>query len=893
MAFYVKKRFHHSMWCFAVVAFLSVAAPLQAWVPCFREFVGVNQSGTSNPLFTNAISFEREDFYWGAIAPTSNTWDTSVLSSVGQKVMAYQAQNVQFLPILDYLTDWAADKCLRSWTNGTTVYSVVPTNSGNMEFYTYVNGSLTSSSLLTSFSKFPPADVNTFSNFTYQTASFLNTAPYNVQYFQVWNEAYWNNGFWYDSMNNYFKKIVIPSSKAIRAAGGKVVYGGWPDVSTPNSLISLLDANNAWGSIDVLDMHYYNLGDVQTLRSGADARGYTNMAIWQTEVGFTTDNTYIANNFPRALYWNLTNNWTQDKYRAFYFANYSDNSSSAYGYNKCLWSGNSLGGAGIVLTNLAYVLGGTNQLSQYSGITSSPSLFPQVWPTLSSMETFGYSTSIAVIIHLNATDTPNNPTVTLTFPIALTNITSARRVDLSGVATNVTSQLISQGSGTQLTVSTADAAGSLAQTWNGASSCFYVLLNVNGLNVALNQPATASSIENSSYPAAYAVDDNGSTRWSSAYSDPQWIYVDLGATFAISRVKLAWDPAYAKSYYIQVSSDALNWTTIYSTTSGDGGVDDLTGLSGVGRYVRMYGTQRATPYGYSLYQFEVYGTLFPPTGLTATAGNGQVSLSWDASPGATSYNIKRASASTAPFTFLTNVATASFIDTTGMSGAVYYYTVSALRFQAEGNDSSMVGAASTRDLALNQPAYASSIESGSYPAGNAVDGNLSTRWSSQYADPQWIYVDLGTNFDVNGVVLTWEAAAAKSYQIQVSTNGANWSTVYSTTNGAGGTERINFPSMTARYVRLYGITRLTSYGYSLFAFQVFGMSLPLKLEMTKTGNALSLSWPADGNFTLWSTTDLMPPVSWSPVTNLIQGTNILTVTIDPLNQRQFFQLRSQ
>jgi hypothetical protein len=77
-------------------------------------------------------------------------------------------------------------------------------------------------------------------------------------------------------------------------------------------------------------------------------------------------------------------------------------------------------------------------------------------------------------------------------------------------------------------------------------------------------------------------------------------------------VKLNWENAYATSYQIQVSSNAVDWTTIYSTTTGTGGVQDLTGLSGTGRYVRMYGTVRNTVYGYSLWEFEVYGTAPAP-----------------------------------------------------------------------------------------------------------------------------------------------------------------------------------------------------------------------------------------------------------------------------------------
>jgi beta-glucanase (GH16 family) len=121
------------------------------------------------------------------------------------------------------------------------------------------------------------------------------------------------------------------------------------------------------------------------------------------------------------------------------------------------------------------------------------------------------------------------------------------------------------------------------------------------------KPTTASSTENGSFPAANATDGNTGTRWSSAFSDPQWARVDLGATHAISKITLNWEAAYATAYQIQTSNDGTNWTTIYSTTAGTGGVQNLT-VSGSGRYVRMNGTKRATPYGYSLWEFQVYGS---------------------------------------------------------------------------------------------------------------------------------------------------------------------------------------------------------------------------------------------------------------------------------------------
>jgi hypothetical protein len=126
-------------------------------------------------------------------------------------------------------------------------------------------------------------------------------------------------------------------------------------------------------------------------------------------------------------------------------------------------------------------------------------------------------------------------------------------------------------------------------------------------DLALNKTATASSEENASFPPQDAVDGNTTgTRWSSAFSDPQWLEVDLGSTQTICQVALYWETAYATAFQIQTSTDNVNWTTIYSTTTGTGGNQTLN-VTGSGRYIRMYGTARDTQYGYSLWEFEVFG----------------------------------------------------------------------------------------------------------------------------------------------------------------------------------------------------------------------------------------------------------------------------------------------
>lgn len=119
--------------------------------------------------------------------------------------------------------------------------------------------------------------------------------------------------------------------------------------------------------------------------------------------------------------------------------------------------------------------------------------------------------------------------------------------------------------------------------------------------------ATASSVESTAFPAANAVDGNAGTRWSSAFTDPQWLQVDLGASATITSVTLAWETAYATSFSIATSADGNSWTTRYSTATGTGGRQTVA-VSGIGRYVRLNTTVRATQWGVSLTEFQVYGT---------------------------------------------------------------------------------------------------------------------------------------------------------------------------------------------------------------------------------------------------------------------------------------------
>jgi hypothetical protein len=132
--------------------------------------------------------------------------------------------------------------------------------------------------------------------------------------------------------------------------------------------------------------------------------------------------------------------------------------------------------------------------------------------------------------------------------------------------------------------------------------------------ISQGKAVSASSEGGSGYVAKNAVDGSTSTRWASiSHVDPQWIRVDLGKTYKVSKVTLVWDLSCASSYKIQTSSDGSTFSDKFSTTTGKGGTENIT-LSSSARYVRMYGQKRCRDMGYSLQEFKVYGS----TGTTTS-----------------------------------------------------------------------------------------------------------------------------------------------------------------------------------------------------------------------------------------------------------------------------------
>jgi lysophospholipase L1-like esterase len=198
------------------------------------------------------------------------------------------------------------------------------------------------------------------------------------------------------------------------------------------------------------------------------------------------------------------------------------------------------------------------------------------------------------------------------------------------------------------------------------------------------------------------------------------------------------------------------------------------------------------------------------------------------------------------------------------------------------------------DRALNHPVLASSFINGNR-ATNAADADYTTMWSSAASDNQWIYVDLGSTFNLTGVYLNWGQNYGAVYILQVSSDAVNWTGVYTNNAGVGGIDRISLNSI-GRYVRLLGIHSGTGNGYDLRDFTITtAIDAPALRINGPASNSFALSWPSSPfSFALVTASNLQPPVVWTPVTNSITVTNGSNwASIFSVGDNAFFQLSRQ
>lgn len=140
-----------------------------------------------------------------------------------------------------------------------------------------------------------------------------------------------------------------------------------------------------------------------------------------------------------------------------------------------------------------------------------------------------------------------------------------------------------------------------------AAAAAFVLGAAEPQNLAANKVVTASSVQGASTPAAAAVDGKNNTRWSSQFKDAEWLQVDLGKKQKIGSLVIRWEGAFGKDFKIQLSDDGKTWKDVFTQKDGKGGVQTIKlPKQEDARYVRMFGMKRATQWGYSIWEMQIF-----------------------------------------------------------------------------------------------------------------------------------------------------------------------------------------------------------------------------------------------------------------------------------------------
>jgi hypothetical protein len=286
-----------------------------------------------------------------------------------------------------------------------------------------------------------------------------------------------------------------------------------------------------------------------------------------------------------------------------------------------------------------------------------------------------------------------------------------------------------------------------------------------------------------------------------------------------------------------------------------------------------------------------------PANVVATPGDAQAALTWVASSGASGYNVKRSTSSSGSYTVIaTNIAGTAYTDTGLVNGTTYYYVVSALNAASESANS--------------PPAYAvpgtlgriewiaSSSTSGSDDPGNALDGKLTTRWSTggSQTPGQWFQVDMGAVNVFSKIILNYINSGndyPRGYQVTVSDDGINWSSAIASGAGSSSSTTITFAPQAARYIRITQTGSAAGTFWSIDEFNVFGTApsttVP-QLAFGAVGGQLQLNWPMDHEgWRLEMQTNALNGGGWVTVSNSAT-TNQLSLPVDATRAGAFFRL---
>jgi Glycosyl hydrolases family 39 len=245
----------------------------------FRDFIGVNYPAPSAVSQQLGIGWIRDGFPWGGVEPQKGQWNWE---ATDKEVKNAQAQSLGFLPLLAYTAPWAES--------------------------------------IAGKDKSPPKSVQDWEDFVEHVVARYSSPPFNLRYFQVWNEPTRHAGFWLGTDQQFVDLVYVPAAKIIRRHNCFVVFGGWPLSNSLQQFDQLLTYHDAWRWTDIVDVHYQNPPAWQHLYDQW-IRTRKCHGIWETEIGHTGDPDYLPTTYLRLLNWALQSGWHDpNQYKVFWFA---------------------------------------------------------------------------------------------------------------------------------------------------------------------------------------------------------------------------------------------------------------------------------------------------------------------------------------------------------------------------------------------------------------------------------------------------------------------------------------------------------------------------------------------------------------------------------------------
>ena len=362
--------------------------------PLFRNFNGVVYLPVPEISKQLGIGWAREPFNWTLIEPKKGVWNWA---QTDQKVNGAEVEGVQILPLLAYNASW--------------------------DVYAGANGVS------------PPKDVGAWKEFVEHVVSRYSNPPYNLRYFQIWNEPTKQAGFWTGTDQQFVDTVYLPAAEIIRRHHCYVVFGGWPQSNSLQEFDSVLAYHDAWRWTDILDVHYRDAAAWHYLYNKWVKTGKCR-GIWQTEVGYTAAPNALPALYLPSLAFALSKGMTNpDAFKLFWYAWWGAGPDAP----KCLVAApNNLTQHGHRLKVLNDLLG-AGPLSSYTQFSTQPRLSTETVNGIDSVYGFQVGpnrTVVALIfekVHFASIPMVN---VTLSLPkrpgsVSMVTVTGERRTPQS------------------------------------------------------------------------------------------------------------------------------------------------------------------------------------------------------------------------------------------------------------------------------------------------------------------------------------------------------------------------------------------------------------------------------------------------------------------------------